>query len=235
MNHDSNTDTDSLNRIIERAKQQLEQMIDLNPEPMLLVDRNKTVIRTNKALLKFLGLSGFHNVLGRQLHDLFRCEDALFFSQVLEDQSGHEVREMEVNLPDGLIRVLQFTFVGSGTEMELYVVIVRDVTEGKERAKHLEKKHKKEAVQALMGALMHNINQPLTVIMVKAGLMQVALGKGMTEPEQLKKTISDITASAMQIADILKHIESPNDFITEPYMRGVDILDFKRSGSTLED
>lgn len=225
----------SLNKIIEQAKQQLEHMIDLNPEPMLLVDRNGTVIRTNKALLKFLQISNFHEILGRELRDLFCCKDTLFFNRFLEDQSGHDVCEMEVSLLDGRSHVLQFMFVGSGTEMELFVVIVRDVTDEKERAKHLEKKYKKEAVRALMGGLMHNVNQPLTVIMVKAGLMQLALEKGVTQPEQLKKNLNDITTFAMRIADILKNVKSPKDFVTESYIKSIDILDLKRSGSRSEE
>ena len=42
---------DLLNRTIERAKQELERMIDLNPQVMLLVTRNGGIVRANKALL----------------------------------------------------------------------------------------------------------------------------------------------------------------------------------------
>ena len=45
---------DALNRTIERAKQELEHMIDLNPQIMLLVNRSGVVVRTNKALLDLL-------------------------------------------------------------------------------------------------------------------------------------------------------------------------------------
>ena len=43
---------DLITRRIERAKQQLEHMIDLTPEAMLLVDRSGTILRANRAVLR---------------------------------------------------------------------------------------------------------------------------------------------------------------------------------------
>ncbi|MDD4869726.1 MAG: HD domain-containing protein [Kiritimatiellae bacterium] len=221
-------DTNVINRTIERAKQELEHMIDLNPQVMLLVDQTGKVVRANRALLELLGLPDFKKILGKGLNDLFPCEDKAFFLNLLASKGGYDVREINVVLGPHNYRLMRFAVVSSDNEVS--VIIVNDVTSEKEQAVHLEKKYKKEAIQALMGGLMHNVNQPLTVIMIQAQFMQLALEKGLTRPEDLKKELQNIMALTMQVADMLKTVERPKDFVTQPYLNGIDILDIKRSG-----
>ncbi len=227
----SQSDAHSINRTIERAKQELEHMIDLNPQVMLLVDSEGKVVRANRALLELLGLPDFGRILGRDLNALFPCEDRSFFRGLLSSRDGYDVREIKTMLGGNVSRLLRFAVVSSDTDVS--VVIVNDVTAEKEQAFHQEKKFKKEAVQALMGGLMHNINQPLTVIMVQAQFMQLALEKGLARPEELKKELQNIMSLTMQIADLLKTVERPKDFVTQPYLDGIDILDIKQSGSEI--
>jgi len=219
---------DTINRTIERAKQELEHMIDLNPQVMLLVDRSGQTVRANRALLELLGLPDFRKILGKSLTDLFLCEDKSFFQNLLASKGGYDVREARVALGQGNYRLMRFAVVSS--ENDVSVIIVNDITAEKEHASHQEKKFKKEAVQALMGGLMHNINQPLTVIMVQAQFMQLALEKGIARPDELKQELQSIMSLIMQIADILKAVERPRDFVTQPYINGIDILDIERSG-----
>lgn len=229
MTESRDTDMHGLNRKIEQAKQELEHMIDLNPQVMLLVDRRGKVIRSNKALLEFLQFPDFQEVLNKQIDDIFRCEDPSFFSRLLSDQTGYEDGEAATKLPDNRSRLLKFTVVGAGEKTDLFAVIVEDETSEKERAARLEKEHKKEAVQAVAGALMHNLNQPLTVIMIRAQLMQLVMEKGPVNSDELKKSLHDIMSLTMQIADQLRAVKEPKDFVTEPYMDDVEILDISRS------
>ena len=226
---DIQPDISAINRTIERAKQELEHMIDLNPQVMLLVDRDGNVVRANRALLELLGLPDFKKLLGKGLNDLFPCEDKSFFQGLLSSKGGYDVREIKVIFGPQIYRLMRFAIVSSDNDVS--VIIVNDITSEKEQAFHQEKKFKKEAVQALMGGLMHNVNQPLTVIMVQAQFMQLALEKGLARPEDLKKELQNIMTLTMQIADMLKTVERPKDFITQPYLNGIDILDIKKSGN----
>ncbi|MBN2301924.1 MAG: HD domain-containing protein [Lentisphaerae bacterium] len=223
-----------LNRTIERAKQELENMIDLNPQIMLLVDRNGTVVRANKALLNLLSFSSFNLVLGKTLDELFSCEGML--GRILPDKTQQSVvmHEATVTLPTSARRHLKFHIVKSDKKAATFVVVIFDITSDKEHAAHLEKKHKKEAVEALMGALMHNINQPLTVIMVRAQLMHMALQKSEINAKELSKNLEDIMRLSAQIADLLRAVEKPKDYVTTNYVRDVEILDIQRSGSRPE-
>ncbi|OGV70256.1 MAG: hypothetical protein A2283_00350 [Lentisphaerae bacterium RIFOXYA12_FULL_48_11] len=223
------TEITVINRTIERAKQELEHMIDLNPQVMLLVDRNGRVVRANRALLELIGLPDFKKILGKGLNDLFPCEDKSFFQSLLSSKGGYDVQEIKVIFGPQIYRIMRFAIVSSDNDVS--VIIVNDITSEKEQAFHQEKKFKKEAVQALMGGLMHNVNQPLTVIMVQAQFMQLALEKGLARPEEMKKELQNIMTLTMQIADMLKTVERPKDFVTQPYLNGIDILDIQQSGN----
>ena len=221
-----------LNRTIERAKQELERMIDLNPQVMLLVNRNGVIVRANKALLDLVRHDDYREVLGKRLENLFPSKDDVFFNHLLNDrQKACETRETAITLPGDRERTLRFASVAFGSDADLCVVIVHDATVENEQAAHLEKKHKKEAIQNLMGALMHNINQPLTVIMVKARLMHLEIEKGKMKASGMGRNLQDIMQLTMHIADMLEGVEKPDDFVTQPYLGNVRILDLNRSAS----
>jgi len=212
---------------IEQAKQQLERMIDLTPQTMLLMSGEGAVIRTNRSLLDLLGLEKYSQILGKRLPELFACEAADFFDELLSADGGYVTRETNVKLVEGRTRSLQFKIVGGDQREGAYVIIVRDTTEEKKESVRVEQSFKHEAVQALMGALMHHLNQPLTVISVRARLMQLALEKGQAEPDELKKTLQDIMDLTVQMAAILKKVEGSTHFETESYVEGLEILDIE--------
>lgn len=219
-----------LGRVIETAKQELERMIDLNPMMMLLVDPNGRVLRANRALLQALELSGFDVVLGRDIWDLFPCERSSM-TGLLDRYDGYSNREWTGTFGGHGERHLSFTIVGTGASDDPRVLIVEDVTEEKARAKNDEKEHKRAAVEALAGALKHRINQSLTVITVRSKLMLMALEKGSVDTDELRKSLQDITELALDVSQVLSDVEKPRDYVTEPYLADVEILDLKRSAS----
>lgn len=224
-------DTATLQQTIEKAKQELEQMIDLQPQIMLLMDASGHVSRANRACLNLLGITDFRAVLGKRLPDLFACCDTAALANLFSTEARSGTAESLVTLADGRNRRLRFTGVGEGRGRNVSVVMIRDVTEEDQERMLLEKEHKKTAVQVLMGALMHTINQPLTVIMAKAHLMHVGLQQGLTERQDMINSLQHIMQLTMQIAELMERMERPQDFVTEEYLPNVDILDLERSAS----
>jgi len=216
-------------RKVQLAKLELEQMVDLNPQVMLLLNSDGVITRANMAVLRMVGLSEFSAVLGKGIGEFFEGLDESGFTDLLEDESGYTVKENEVRLPDGRGRTLSFTVVGLGKQSGSFVVIVEDVSEEKAQAAHDEKEHKKQAVRALLGGLMHNINQPLTVISVRARLLQSTVEAEEIDRDELKKGLENITNLSLQIAGLLAEVDDARDYVTEPYLKGVEIMDLKRS------
>lgn len=221
---------DFVSSAIERAKQELEHMIDLNPQIMMLVERSGRITRANAALLRLVGVDDFAAVLNKNIRQLFPCKEADFFDQLLKGIAGHKTKEATVALCEEETQLLSFTAVPSGKRSGLFVVIVDNVTNKQGKGKEDAKEIQMEAVQAVVGALLHNVNQPLTVILVRSHLMRLALENGENQPGELLKNLQDIVKLTVQIGDTLKRLENPKDFVTEQYVKGVDILDVKKSG-----
>lgn len=230
------TNKENIHEIIERAKQQLERMIDLAPQAMLLLDSGDVIRRVNRTFLELLGLSDFNAVLGKRISDVFpgesrdivrheqNAEDALPCAPAGERECSR-TWETETRMSDGRVRLLRFSIMGSGGEAGLSVAMAHDVTRHREWLAHLAKEHKKEAVVEIVGALMHNINQPLTVISIRAGLAEAALAN-VDVPDEVRENIREISGLAMQIAGMLEQIQTPKDYLTEDYPGGKKILAF---------
>lgn len=206
-----------LSEVITRAKQELEEMIDLTPVTMVLVDKDGTVVRANRALLRLLGSMGFPEVLGRRLRDLFPAEEEGFFAGMLDVHGGYQVRDVSVALPDG-DRTLRFTVLGLGRRTNLRAALVEDVSHEQAEAVDLELKHKREAMRAVTGSLMHSINQPLTVIMVRAQLMLLELGKEDRDIDELRRNLQDIMEFTLQASQTLSRYGDRREYATEPYL-----------------
>lgn len=221
---------DPLNDTIKRAKQELEHMIDLNPHSMMLVNSDGIIARANIVLLELLGRKSFSGILGKHLAELFPCPEPVFFATLLKTGTEQTTRETTVTLPGATAARLRFTAVPSSSKSGMFVVICEDISKESESARNLEKRHKKEAVEALAGAILHNVNQPLTVILVRTHLMRLALEKGECNSAEVMKNLQDIVKLTVQIGDIIKLLEKPRDFIVESYAKNVEILDINRSG-----
>lgn len=149
-------------------------------------------------------------------------------------EAGYAARETAASIGTRGSGVFRFTLVSIGEVSEARVLIVEDITSQKERAARDEKEHKKEAVRALAGALMHNVNQRLTVITVRAKLMLMTLEKDEIRAEELKKGMHDIVELALEIAGILAQLENQKDFVTETYLDGLEIMDLEKSSGSSE-
>jgi len=221
---------------IAQAKLELERMIDLNPQVMLLTDREGRITRANRALLDLLGKAEYQTVLGKSMRDIF--PGLCGFKEAAEDEECERI-EVNIPLPGRGDRILQFIAVGDGARSDLRAIIVQDVTEDRQMAAHRKMEYKKEAVSEIAGALMHNVNQSLAVIMIRAQLMHVLLQKGLLRPDGMTKNLNDIVQEATRVADILKDIDKPVSYVTQSYPGGKKIMDIRRSagrdGGSAED
>jgi len=223
--------TPEIARVVEQAKQELQRMIDMNPEGMALVEEGGKVVRANRALLDLLGREGYDQVLGQSLDSLFVTEEEDLAATLFSSRTGLFETTMKADEEE---RHLRFGVIGAASEPALRVLTVRDITEEKAAGTRLEKTHRRETVQQLTGALMHHANQPLTIITVTANLLLMDAEKGAVDPEKLVESLRRIITLATDVAEILKRAENPSDYVTESYMEGLDIMDLERSSGREE-
>ncbi len=214
---------EALERVIARAKQQLERMIDLNPLALVLLDAEGGVVRVNRAFLALIGVGSFEAVLHRPLADLLGTPMGPLLTALRNPDPAAAVHELSVGGGDAP-RLLRISRVDAGTP-ETMVVTAEDITNEQTELALVEQAYKVEAVRALMGALMHHLNQPLTVVTLRARLLLETLERGTVAPAELKSTLEAILAAAVRVADTLRRVERTRDYRTQTYVEGLDIMD----------
>ena len=219
----------TLATIIENAKQQLEKMVDLNPQGMLLLDSFYQVMRGNEQALNLLGRKDFSDILGRSLSDLFDDDSPAAHALSTPEDDPKQTINVTAEIADRGERRLSFTIIRSKTNDQITVVILDDQTEKLEQATKDAEKNKLEAVQALSGALQHIINQPLTVIAIEAHLILHQLEAGELDEDALKHSLTQIIGLTTTIADTLESTSHLRHFVTTQYLGETDIVDIEES------
>jgi len=220
------TDSD-LNRVIERAKQELEQMIDFTPDVMLLLDTEGTILRANRAVLTLLGSTRFHDVIRRPLQEVFHL-DATAVRKLIDCKKPRTESVLQAEI-GGRTRPLRFAVMPAAHAAGWCVAFVEDVEEENRRTETMEQQFRREATRTLVCTLMHNINQPLTVILITAQLVKLNLERQDASVEDMKKHLQSIIKHTLQIGGMLKRLEEPSGYQTEKYVGSVNMLDVRGS------
>ena len=75
------------------------------------------------------------------------------------------------------------------------------------------------------GAAAHEINQPLAALLGHIELLRYDT----SSEDPSRESLDDIYAAGMRISDIVKTMGAARKYVTKPYIRGVDIVDFAAS------
>ena len=224
-NSNETQNTDEVMKAIHNAKLQLEHMVDLAPQVMLLINKQGVIVRANIAFLKLLGSSDFKKVVNSKISDFFQFEDSLFLESLLS-VNHYALYEMETVLTTGTTGCFSYTVVGMQSQKDLLVLIIEDITSHKAAAIENAKEQKISTVKELAGALMHSINQRLTVINMRAKLLLMAMDSGgVFNTEEHRGSLYNIMDLSMEIAAVLDGLEGTQVFDTKEYIKGIEILD----------
>jgi len=186
--------------VLQQVKSQWEQSFDAVQDPMAVLDGNYRLIRVNRAYARHMGRD-IVDVPGRLCYELRAysrftyptgaggtCEacpvarsqrDGAHTQSTIEDDKGRRwvVSAYPVDIPD---------MPGS------LVVHYRDVTEEVQRLAKMAKADKMSAVGRLAGAVAHELNSPMTSIMV----FSEALARKTAQGSELYQHATEISESA---------------------------------------
>ena len=219
--------------VIEQAKKQLERMIDIHPQGMLLIGNDGTVVRANSAALKLSGHAAYPEVLGQPLGVVFSTKDrpgiGEKLNQFLQHRADSSGPGSTFDLDGRNGRLIRFSRVCAGGGHDFCIVLVDDITDRQAADQSREKKSKIQAAEAVVGALMHNINQPLTVITIRCQLLLLSLDKNSLNMDELRKGLEEISELTLQVAATLSRAQSFRDFVTTRYTENIAIVDLPQS------
>lgn len=209
--------------LVQSVKVQLQAMIDLNPDCMMMLDGDRCVTRANRAFVDLVGRNSFGEVLSTPVYRLFGLDDISPLAPIFSAEKDYSTCRVDVRLK-GDKRTLEFCRVGGDENNQTVFVIVKDISNRLLEDIAVEKQHKQAAVQQLVGAMMHHLNQPLTVIMLRAQILTASLKSGNYTENQILDALNEISKMAITLAKLLRNFESNREFSVENYTHGLDIM-----------
>lgn len=187
-------------RILREAKRQWEATFDAISDWVAIVDRDQRIIRSNKAVSRFFGVTSAEAV-GRRCYEFVHHMDAPITGCPARKAFQSGIRE-ELELQAGDGRWLHVTVDPIEDACEcgrLLVHIVKDVTSRKkaeEESARLEAQNrqlqKAESLRRMAGAVAHHFNNLLAAIM---GNLELVLDEQSDNPEIRRNVLQSMRAS----------------------------------------
>ncbi len=104
------------------------------------------------------------------------------------------------------------------------VIILNDLTEHKKAEKDKILKEKLEGVLEMAGAVCHEINQPLQVLLGQSEVLKLESEKDMP----INKNLAVITSQVTKIGEITRKLMNITKYETKPYLKGT-IIDIEKA------
>ncbi len=159
---------------VETIKREWEQTLDCISDIVILLDRERRVVRCNRAMVEFVGIS-FENILGMEWQQLMQQPGVPLIC--LDERSGEVYHEP-------MMRWFFFTSYQYGRSGGL-VITIHDTTEAKQAAMELEKAYaelketqaqmiqqeKMASIGQIAAGIAHEINNPTGFVLSNLGTL----------------------------------------------------------------
>jgi len=190
-------------RAVERSKQEWEGAIDAIEEVLLVLNPDYTIRRCNRAAAEALGLTP-RQVVGRKCCQLFHHQP-----QPVEDcpvaKSLRTGERAFVESTDPRTRRVYHKWACPlfDTEGQVWAVVEysRDVTAFQRAQAQLLQQEKLSALRQTISGAAHELNNPLTVIMGYAQLLQ-----GTRDPQEIEQGLASIHRQAQRARQVVQNL-----------------------------
>jgi len=149
---------------------------DSTRDMMLMVDRDFTILKANRAISQFFAMP-YTRIIGQRFFELFADMDIPSYDHPLEkipQSKKHEEAEIYLKDRDIWVLVSVDPIMGSEAGMAGAVLNIRDITEQKNLQQQLLQAQKMESIGRLAGGIAHDFNNILSSII---GYTELALLK----------------------------------------------------------
>ena len=158
------------------AKKQWENTFDAMSDWVAIIDQDHRIVRSNNAIMDLFGLTPAQAV-GKHCHEVVHKSDTPFSGCPVARAMGGKLREtMEFQTDEGRwLEVLVDPLEKNGGNL-LFVHIVRDITDLKNRESEVLTARKAEAFRILSGGIAHDYNNLLSIIWGNISLLREDIG-----------------------------------------------------------
>ncbi len=193
---------------VRQGKREWERTFDALPDLIAIMDTDRTILRSNKAMAARCGLS-VEEMIGRKCYELVHGLDAAPACcpgfELLESGAMHSIDIEEKGL-SGSFDVTVSPLTNEDGRITSFVHIMRDITERKvaqEEKLALERQfqqaQKMESLGVLAGGIAHDFNNILAVILGNCSLVK-------QRPEMAVELVPEIETAAERAADLCRQM-----------------------------
>ena len=222
---------------LRRSRYYLDRITKGMYESLVVVDRNYIIQDANDCFLREYGTTR-EEVLGKTCHAIThglstRCSEAEHpcpVAQVFESGEPRRVEHVHKNASGQAltVEIYAFPLFGDDGRVEQVVEVQHDVSDRKRAEEERALGEKLDGVLEMAGAVCHELNQPLQVVMAYAEHLQGAL----SEDDAVQRDVKKILHHVARIAGMTKKLQSITSYETMDYALGKKIIDIdKASGS----
>ncbi|MCG8619509.1 MAG: PAS domain-containing protein [Desulfobacterales bacterium] len=231
------------------TKEGLLKVIDALPLAISVIDKNRTVALANKSTTRFvnkneaqlIGLVG-GEAFGCAHHDrvpegcgfgqeCMKCKLRETVLDTLENQVPHEMVETTMVFKEHGERHLRISTLPLTLDNDQVVLLsIEDITQAKLLEQTRLEKEKLAAAVETAGAVCHEINQPLMIILGMAEMLLEDLDTEdlETEDESRQANLQQIKEQAERLGKITRKLMTLTEYKTKPYLKK-DILDIQNA------
>jgi PAS domain S-box-containing protein len=191
-----------LQDLLSLGKKEWEETFDIISDAIMIIDKDFTVTRVNKAAKDMLGLS-FREIIGQKCHQLYHGADASIegCASCLALKTGKPttIETFEPHL-DKYLEIKAIPQVDENNEVIKLVHVIRDITIRKKMEAEVLKTQKLESIGILAGGIAHDFNNLLQVM-----LGNISLAKMLTNTEEKTFRLLEDAEKAAEQAKELSH------------------------------
>jgi two-component system cell cycle sensor histidine kinase/response regulator CckA len=181
-------------------------LLDEAPTGVLLLDRERRLLRGNMALARMLGAGelGLHQMLGQPALSLFAASDRPAVSEMLAQAlAGQaEVPRVAASLPGGVVYLSPRGIREADGTISGMLISLADISGEKRLEAQLAHSHKLQAVGQLAGGIAHDFNNLLTAMI---GAADEVLARA-DVPQAVCDDVRQIRASAERGAALVRQL-----------------------------
>lgn len=153
---------------IEGIKRQWVAMIDAIADPIVMIDTDGVIVKTNKAMADLFGTS-IGSIIGKNSGELFKEKAMPAPLDLVKKAKGSSAAKKQHSVStsqDQHFEVSTQNFLDENGKHEGYVLLYNDVTDSKKLQSQLVQSEKLASIGLLAGGIAHEINNPLGGILV---------------------------------------------------------------------
>ena len=182
-------------------------LVENSYDAVALIDADAKIVYASASTARLLGYAPAE-LVGRSALDLIHPDDVLYarerFAAAAARPDVPVVAEYRVRHRDGSWRSIEGVGVNRIAEPEIGAIVAsfRDITERKQLESRLRRAHRMDAVARLAGAIAHDYNNLLTVILGSAEILLHDLPRAYARRDDLEQ----IKAAASRAAELTRQV-----------------------------